>query len=82
MDFDDERKDRTAIHSKYADLEKVLASLKAQHITTVRALSDELDHQPPSLGRGEHTPNIIIEGRGCGLKYTAPNAFLVLVVLQ
>ncbi len=53
MDFNDERKDRTTIHSKYADLEKELVSLKAQHITTVRALSDELDHQQPSLGRGE-----------------------------
>lgn len=51
MDFDEERKDRTAVHSKYADLEKELITLKTEHVTTVQALSDQLDHQPHhSLG--------------------------------
>ncbi len=70
MDFDEERKDRAAIHSKYADLEKDLATLKTEHVTTVQALSDQLDQQPLGSLRS-------LEGGEC----VAKNLYSVCVII-
>ena len=43
LDFDEERKDRVKAHSRYADLETMMAALKKEHIQEISQITGDVE---------------------------------------